>query len=196
MEFFVSGSNKLKIILSCEECAEQGIDTTLSDFSTNDVRIAIRRILNTAGRECGFFSEGERIFAQLYPTKDGGCEIFVTKLKGLSDKARTAVRDIEGFCSVEERRGVYSFEDSTTLVAAARAIYRGGIDCDLYASDDGRYYISIVENYDRGISEFEVLTEYGERVKSIPVYVISERGELLCKQKALDYIMSMNKPKG
>lgn len=195
MEFFVAGSNKLKITLTREECIEQGIDTTLSDFSTNEMKISIRRILNIAGQECGFFSEGERVFAQLYPMPDGGCEIFVTKLKGIPDKARTAVRDIEGFGSIEQCRGVYSFEDSSSLVAAARAIYQEGVDCDLYASDDGRYYISIEENYDRGISEFEVLIEYGERVKCLPVYVISERGTLLCKKKALDYIMSMNKPK-
>ena len=192
LEFFVAGSNKLKIILTREECVEQGIDTTLNDFSTNEMKIAIRRILNIAERECGFFSEGERIFAQLYPMASGGCEIFVTKLKVIPDKARTAVRDIEGFGSVEERRGVYCFEDSSALVAAVRAIYREGVDCDLYASDDGRYYISIAENYNHGISEFEVLIEYGERVKSIPVYVISERGELLCKKKALDYIVAMN----
>jgi hypothetical protein len=146
-------------------------------------------VLESAGRECGFFAEGEKIFAQLYPIPEGGCEIFVTKIKGVSAKTRTAVRDVEGFSTLDERRGVYYFGDSYALLCATRAIYRKGIDCDLYSSDDGGYYINICESYVHGISEFEVLTEYGERLKSLPVCVISERGKLLCKGNALDYIV-------
>ena len=71
LEFFVSGENKLKIVLTAEDCAEFGIDTTLSDFSGNDIRLAIRAVLESAGRECGFFAEGEKIFAQLYPIPEG-----------------------------------------------------------------------------------------------------------------------------
>lgn len=188
MEFFVSGKNKLKIVLTSEDCAKVGIDTTLSDFSTNEVRLAIRSVLTEAGRECGFFCEGEKILAQLYPLPNGGCEIFVTKLKDTSIP-RTAVRDLEGLTDIDERRGAYYFKDSEALLAAARAIYREGTDCDLYLSDDGGYYISITENFYSGLSEFEVLTEYGERLKSLPVYVISERGKLLCKKNALNYLI-------
>ena len=189
MEFFVAGSNKLKIVLTRDDCATFGIDTTISDFSTNEIRLAIRSVLELAGQECGFFTEGEKILAQLYPIPEGGCEIFVTKLKEVEKKTREAVRDVEGFTTIDEHRGVYYFRDSRLLISAARAIYREGIDCDLYISEDGGYYISIIENFVNGISEFEVLTEYGERLKYLPVYVISERGKLLCKGKALDYII-------
>ena len=187
----MSGDNKLKIVLTSEDCADVGIDTTLSDFSTNEIRLAIRSVLNLAGKECGFFAEGEKILAQLYPLPDGGCEIFVTKLRAESARACAAVRDLEGLTTIEEQRGAYFFKDSDTLLSAARAIYREGIDCDLYSCDDGGYYISIVENFDGGLSEFEVLTEYGERARTLPVYVISERGKLLCRKRALDFIIGL-----
>ena len=120
---------------------------------------------------------------------DGGCEIFITRLTGVAKEVREAVRDAEGMSTIEKKRGTYLFFDAETLICAARAIYREGIDCDLYLSDEGEYYISISEDFLNGISEFEILTEYGQRLKSFPISVIAERGRLLCKEKAIDYIL-------
>ena len=189
MEFLIVSDSKLKITLNAEDCLKYAIDTSGSDFSTNEVRLAIRALLEVARERCGFRADGEKILAQLYPMPDGSCELFITKLSGVSAQAREAVRDIEGLSPIEDKYGTYAFRDGQTLLSAARAIYREGIECDLYLSDDGIYYISIKEDIVGGISEFEILTEYGERLKSLPLYVISEYGNLLCKGKALDYIL-------
>ena len=61
----------------------------------------------------------------------------ITKLSAVSGAAREAVRDIEGLPTMEDKIGVYCFHDSKTLVAAARAIYRKNIECDLYLSNEG-----------------------------------------------------------
>ena len=189
MEFLTVSDAKLKVTLSREDCLKYGIENTGEEFTGIDVRYAVRDILEIAKGECGFSTDGEKILAQLYPMPDGSCELFITKLSGVTRQVNEAVRDAQGLSTMEKKRGTYSFSDAGTLVAAARAIYRTGIDCDLYLSDEGVYYISITEELLNGISEFEILIEYGERLKFLPTYVISERGRMLCKKKALDYIL-------
>lgn len=189
MEFLSVSENKLKITLSSHDCLQYGINTSDSDFSTNEIKLVVRSLLEIAKEECGFSAEGEKILAQLYPMPDGSCELFITKLSSVAKRVNEAVRDVEGMATLEERRGIYMFSDAEDLIAAARAIYREGIDCDLYFSDEGLYYISIREDFIDGISEFEILTEYGERLKTLPIQVISEYGRLLCKGKSLDYIL-------
>ena len=44
------------------------------------VRKAFRHIFDDARAQSGFNTEGEKLFIQLYASRDGGCEIFVTKL--------------------------------------------------------------------------------------------------------------------
>ena len=73
---------------------------------------------------------------------------------------------------------------------AVRAVYRTGVDADLYRDDLGRYYIQVDEEIADGISELEIFVEYGERLSSLPIAVISEYGTLLAKGNAFEYVLS------
>lgn len=190
MKFLIISDTKLKVSITREECLEYNIDTSDSDFSTNEIRLVIREILTKAEEECGFTVGKEKILVQLYPMPEGDCELFVTKLTGLSSRERGIVRDTEGLTTYQSKRGVYRFADRETLYLAARAIHREGLDCDLYRADSGEYYISIAENVTDGISEHEILIEYGERISELPLYVLGEYGTLVAKGNGIEYLLS------
>jgi negative regulator of genetic competence, sporulation and motility len=50
-----------------------------SDCAQVSTRKAIRSLLERARDQIGFNTDGEEIFVQLYTSKHGGCELFVTK---------------------------------------------------------------------------------------------------------------------
>lgn len=50
-----------------------------SDCAKISTRKAIRSLLECARDKIGFNTDGEEIFVQLYTSKKGGCELFVTK---------------------------------------------------------------------------------------------------------------------
>lgn len=78
MELIIISKTKLKIMLN--ECDMRkysiGSNTDCADPST---RKAIRKLLECAKEQIGFNTEGDEIFVQLYTSKNGGCELFVTK---------------------------------------------------------------------------------------------------------------------
>ena len=190
MEFINISDIKLKVILTQDECEAHGIDTARSDFSGVDVRRAIREILAASETECGFKTEGERILVQLYPLPDGRCELLVTKMIGVSARDRAALSASEGVSVMEQKKGTFRFDSAGDLVRAARAVYSHSIDADLYRDDLGRYYISARENISDGFSELDVLTEFGDRLTSMPMAVLSEYGTLLSRGNALEYVLS------
>lgn len=192
MEFLIISDTKLKVSINRNECLKYGIDTSDADFSTNEIRLIIREILDLAEVRCGFKVGREKILVQLYPMPEGSCELFVTKLVGLSAREQSVVRDSDELTTYQRKRGVYTFSDATTLKNAVRAIFRESVDCDLYLSDDGDYYISVVESITDGISEFEVLTEFGNRLDELPVFVISEYGRLISKGDGLSAALSLS----
>ena len=49
------------------------------DCAEGSTRRAIRSLLECARDQIGFNTDGEEIFVQLYTSKQGGCELFVTK---------------------------------------------------------------------------------------------------------------------
>lgn len=78
MELILISNKKLKIMLSEEDMEQYGIggDADCADSAT---RRAIRSLLERARDQIGFKTDGEEIFVQLYTSKKGGCELFVTK---------------------------------------------------------------------------------------------------------------------
>ena len=191
MEFLIISDTKLKVSISRNECLKYGIDTSEADFSTNEIRLVIREILDLAEERCGFKVGREKILVQLYPIPEGNCELFVTKLVGLSARERGIVRDSDELTTYQSKRGVYRFSDVQTLKSAVLAIYRDSVDCDLYLSDAGDYYISIAESFTDGISEFEVLIEFGERLGELPIFVIAEYGTLISRGDGLKSALAL-----
>lgn len=78
MELILISNTKLKIMLNESDMQKYhiGSDSDCAEIST---RKAIRTLLECARDQIGFNTDGEEIFVQLYTSKHGGCELFVTK---------------------------------------------------------------------------------------------------------------------
>ncbi len=78
MELIPINDSKLKIMLDEIDMKEYCIGAE-SDCADTETRRAIRSILDLARDRVGFNTEGAEIFVQMYTSKKGGCELFVTK---------------------------------------------------------------------------------------------------------------------
>lgn len=85
MELIVISESKLKIMLTAPDMAHYELEGSPMDCADAHTRAAFRHIFDDARQEIGFDTEGERLFIQLYASKEGGCEIFVTKLGAEGD---------------------------------------------------------------------------------------------------------------
>jgi hypothetical protein len=56
------------------------IDCDMLDGLDKKGRDAFNRIMDDAKLKYGFEVSGKRIFVQLFPSKDGGCEMFISRL--------------------------------------------------------------------------------------------------------------------
>ena len=83
MEVILIDPDKLKIMLTAPDMQRYALDTArLEGMTCTDTRTreAFRHIFHDAETETGFHTEGARLLVQMYTSKCGGCEIFVTKL--------------------------------------------------------------------------------------------------------------------
>ena len=78
MELILISNTKLKIMLDESDMQKYHIGSE-SDCAEISTRKAIRSLLECARDQIGFNTDGEEIFVQLYTSKHGGCELFVTK---------------------------------------------------------------------------------------------------------------------
>lgn len=99
MELIVITPTKLKIMLTPPDMKRYDLTPARMDCADEETRRSFRRIFDDARTEVGFDTAGERLFVQLFSSRGGGCEIFVTKLgagdgvPGAGDEQRNASHD-------------------------------------------------------------------------------------------------------
>lgn len=173
MEVIMISGEKLKIMLSPTDMEHYAISCDTLDSGNIRSRCAFRKILEDARNCCGFDAVGARLFVQVFPSKEGGCEMFVTKL-GDSTKM-----NLQSQSCNKKFFYVYSFDSLNKMLTACDAIQRLHYTDESYAYSDirrKRYFLTL-ETDIPNLSEFG-----GRKCRSNVRFYISEHCKLICAQ--------------
>ena len=196
MELIVICDTRLKIMLTGEDMAHYDLGDPCKEEVSPHTREALRHILTDARAEIGFDTEGDRLLVQLYASKGGGCEIFVTKLEDTGE-ARL-IKRIQGEVSdVGQKRTVWmrieTLEDLTALCRRLKAGGYRGESC-LYISEgrESLWYVSLTvhELWD-GTVDHPYLWEYGTEVKEEISLYLAEYGRGICTDNAVERLSEL-----
>lgn len=203
MELILISSSKLKIMLSDEDMEKYDLKAETVDYDNTATRRAFWSILDDAKNETGFDAASDRLFIQMYPSKDGGCEMFVTKLGTLcaeeappapcppDRKRQRSALSPKGEERTKERLSVYSFESLEWLLEVCRRLLRVKWKgrSRAYKAFDGKCYLFL---YERGealplLTRFSFIGEYGiaEHAETVSLY-IKEYASPLCENAAVE----------
>ena len=80
MELLRVSNSKLKITLTPEDMKRFELQCNSMDYANAETKRAFREILEEAGLESDFGITHGRTLIQVFPSKDGGCEMFITRL--------------------------------------------------------------------------------------------------------------------
>ena len=167
--------------MSKEECEIYNLRAQDGEFDKCEVRQSLALILAEAKEQSGFHVGDEKVLIQIYPTPDGGCELFVTKLSCLGDRERKAVCSSDNLSTFETVHYIFRFECLDDLTCAARALKNKSVKCDVYLGADGAYYIEAEGHTVDGVNGLMPLYEFGTRLSELPYDVLFEHGRLLCR---------------
>ena len=192
MELILISDSKLKIMLSENDMKEYSIgkDTDCVDPSA---RRAIRSILERAREQIGFNTEGDEIFVQLYTSKKGGCELFITKTVGngnaeIDEKTISSAKkllcdinrslpdasnesDVSKSVAPSKKSSItFSFNALEHLLKVCKIILidkKISKDLKARAMTDGEHYYLTLKNVGTSafsrLDRFTFITEYGTR---------------------------------
>jgi len=189
MEMILISDSKLKVMLTPLDMEEFALDGDEIDCSDADTRLAFRHILDKAKQATGFDAENKRVYIQIFPSRSGGCELYVTKICGTdgesvkSDRAcphsAYSIRRIDGERrrkvnenkTKEPVRAVYSFVSLDLLTSVCRILDSRGFDGDSSVHRDAdKYYLELsyfckqTDQYDKNTDHYPFIAEFGSRI--------------------------------
>ena len=142
MEIIKISCEKVKISLSNDDMEHLQISCDMLDGSDKRSRQAFNKILDEAKDKCGFTTNGRRIFVQLFPSKDGGCDIFITGMNENTEKKYST--------SKQKRISCYRFDSLSELISFCRAIrmLNYAEASQLYIKEDPKcYYVCLQRDF-------------------------------------------------
>ena len=179
MEIIQISESKLKVMLTEEDMHR--FDITCDELDSTDIasRRAFWSILDEARAQTGFDPAGHKIFVQMYPSRRGGCELFVTRLGAKKDgdtkKSRGFVTDA---APAPAEQSLYAFEALSDLLSACRRL-SGEKDpptARAYTDEARRRFYLILS------ADAPVLSEYnGMRCRTRDFAYIQEHGRMFCE---------------
>lgn len=136
MEHILISPGKLKLMLTKSDLDRYELDCTTMDSEDTLTRRAFRTLLADVKRLSGFDAADDKVFIQLYPSRDGGAEVYITRL---SQKNEAPSSD-----STVNVTGVYRFDSiSAMLTACARVSSADSLQSSsAWLSDSGCYLIT------------------------------------------------------
>lgn len=209
MDLIRIDDNKMKIMLTPGDMQCYALDADDIDYANDDTRRAFRHILDDVRDRTGFDAQANKIYVQLYPSREGGCEMFVTKLDiicALEDSPRASpsverrptahLRSRPQPVSEGERRRsvAFAFEMLEHLLCVCRRLRSHSFlgSSAAYHSEEGRYYLLLTEAaqgprltlFDRPSVSF--ISEYGiEQNAELVKSYIREHGHPICERDAV-----------
>ena len=179
MELILISESKLKVMLDAEDMKRYELSCETIEHEDPHARRAFWNILDEAKSRTGFDPAGKKVFVQVYPSRAGGCEMFVTKLAGAGAPAKQPEKQPNAALpSPPETDFVYRFERLSELLGVCRRL--GGEigygDGTALTDEDGRWVYLILTKEIPWIAEYN-----GIRCRFPEDAYIRERCRCFCR---------------
>ena len=184
MEIVKINEKSIKISLSSDEVKEYDLGEG-KELDAEEMKRIFSSLLLKAKKEVGFTYAKENIVAEIFSSKDGGCEIFVSclldEVKMYKDK-----REELSSLKTKAQGQIYSFENIESLIVVLDALKN--IDLSLrtsvyYNKNNGKYFL-ILENVLRKNLKYAFILEFAKHLKSPLLQYVTEYFSPICINNA------------
>ncbi len=202
MELILISESKLKIMLTADDMEDYSISCECMSYGSKDTRKIFGKILEEAKEKTGFDSNTGQLYIEVYPCRNGGCEVYVSTFEDMcveqrrSEKKNTAAKRKKENC-------IYGFEDIDSVIGACRILKCTGygFESTLCRDMNGRknygYYLILQEEMAvnqgnrkrRILNKSDLANEYGKRIDRREImYYIDEHTERMIEKNAVEVL--------
>ena len=183
MEIIKIGSDAMKISLNRNEANGYGLN---QDLSSKETRNSFVKVLVDAKRESLFKINGEKISAEIFFGKNGGCEIFVSKVEVGAEMYKEKIPQE----TVKKQRpisSVFMLESLDDLLSVAYRLneIKYKAQSSLYYDESSRNFYIILDDVSIKDLKYAFLTEYSQGLRQSQCAYVKEHYKCICKKDAV-----------
>jgi negative regulator of genetic competence, sporulation and motility len=197
VELIRISDSKLKVMLTPMDMRQFELSTDNFYDDSEKMHRSFRLLLDEVKRQSGFEADDHRISVQYFPSREGGCEMFISNLSPERESMTCALTPAQGIQPTARTRGsfcrsfAYRFDGLEELLSVCRRLLP--LDyitaSSAWRDDAGRYYL-ILNTFAASPfatpEELYFVVEYGsiENAAQLRLY-LAEHGAVVCAEDAI-----------
>lgn len=188
MEIIKIGSDSLKISLCTKETNEYKLDEIDNELMKN----SFLKLLLKVKESISYKPIGEKIVAEIFSGKDGGCEIFVSRVEVEGQVYKEKITE-ETLKKPKQLLTVYSFDSIEKLLMAVNRLHDiryNGTSSAYYDEEKEKYYIVLEEISPKDL-RYAFMNEYAKYVRGSLYLLIKEHCKCICKRDAIKKLSNL-----
>lgn len=206
MEILMISESKLKVMMTSDDLAVFSLCAESLDYGNTETKRMFWDVLGRAKQTVGFDTDGHRVLVQLYPSRDGGCEMFITRLGAVCHsecEGKEAEDSISVISQAKPQKAsqkkhascssvaAFGFDTMERMLTVCRRLshmsYEG--ESEAYLGDDRRCYLFLSDIGSSAylpLDEYSFIGEYGtvENVSALRHFV-GEHARTICRENAV-----------
>ncbi|MBQ9773300.1 MAG: adaptor protein MecA [Clostridia bacterium] len=198
MELIRISDRKLKIMLTPTDMRhfELNPDTFCED--SVGMHRSFRHLLEEVKRQTGFEADDHQISVQYFPSREGGCEMFISRMPAVCESGCLSQPPTQSLQLRQKnvrntfhRECAYRFSSLSDLLAVCHRLSEIGYigSNSAYTDAAERYYLLLTVLAESPFTipeELQFLSEYGtiENSSLLKIY-LAEHGQILCSENAV-----------
>lgn len=187
LELIMINSDKIKIMLTHEDMTKYNINMLSQTHTGNAIKEAFYEVLSDIKSRTGFDTLSKKNILQVYPSRDGGCEVYITKT--VRDIKQNDNLPLTGQIKHIYQHTIFCFEKAEDLIDGCRILRINGYNkkSRLYIYSDLYYLVLELEMKSPNKSdELTFLLDFAKRYNSESGEAfLKEHGRLLIKENAV-----------
>ena len=197
MEYILISESKLKVICQESDLSAYGICADSLEYGDSDTRKFLEDVLDYAKQSLDFETKQHRILVQLYPSADGGCEIFIHRLGLLETPLQTEESATKKVAKEvpKKKEKIFFFSTLNSMLEVCKRLSIKEFDgksSAFYLAEKG-YFLSLelcceLEEYRIFmLDEYSFIAEYGEpESASVKIPYLKEYAKCICPSHAVE----------
>lgn len=191
MELLRINERKLKVTLTREDMTAYALTCENLDYDNTETRRAFWCILDEAKHKTGFDAASDRVYVQIFPSRGGGCEMYVTKLGENPNKPAPVTLKKE---PLFVEKTIFRFEKLEDMLSASACLSECGFTSvsSAYLAYDN-YYLLVGQDgvkppsdRRRGASVSDLIAEFGIKTDLSAEGWLAEHAVCICPEHAVE----------
>lgn len=180
MEILRIGKYAIKISLTNDESKEYKLQNA-ENYNDQELKEAFSRLLKEAKELVDFSYSGRKIFTEIYPSKDGGCEVFVSTVN-IDTKNKSIQHSKPQKKSLQ--MSIYETESFSFLLKMCFRLseikFKG--KSSVYYNKENKHYFLVLEDLFPKELKYAFLVEYSSSLRPSALEYIKEYYKCVIKK--------------